>query len=149
VNYNYGFGAIDAFAAVQLAVGWTSVPPETSFASGVVAVNKVIPNNSTVGLTRIVEVPANVRVESVELILNIATTNIGDLRIVLTAPSGTESLLAVTRPDPTDNYTNFVFTSRRHWDELAAGTWTIKISDHGLQALPTWTNYQLKIYGTP
>ncbi len=148
VNYNYGFGAVDAFAAVQLAAGWTNVPAETSFTTGVVAVNKVIPDNTPSGLTRLVNVPANIRVESVELILNIATTNVGELRIVLTAPSGTQSLFAVPRADPTDNYTNFVFTSRRHWDEFSAGAWTIKISDHAPQVAATWASYQLKIYGT-
>jgi subtilisin family serine protease len=149
INYNYGFGAVDAFAAVQLAAGWAGVPAETSFATGVVAVNKLIPDNSAAGLTRLVSVPENLRVESVELILNITTMTIGELRIALTSPAGTESVLALPRSDPTDNYTNFVFTSRRHWDEPSAGNWTIKISDHSTQVVSTWTNYQLKIYGTP
>lgn len=148
VNYNYGFGAVDVWAAIQLAAGWTNVPAESSLTTGVVAVNTVIPDNNTTGITRTVSASA-FNVESVELVLNISMTYVGDLQVLLTSPSGTQSLLAAVRADPTDNYTNYIFTSRRHWDENASGTWTINISDRAATDVATWTNYTLNIFGTP
>ena len=134
INYNYGFGAIDVYAAIQLAAGWANMPAETSITSGVVAVNSQVPDNNTVGVTRLFNTATNINVESVELVLNIAMAYVGDLQIVLTSPSGTQSLLAGVRADATDNYTNYVFTTRRSWDETSAGTWTIDISDRGATA---------------
>jgi hypothetical protein len=148
INYNYGFGAVDVFSAIQLATGWTNVAAESSLTTGVVAVNTQIPDNNTTGVTRQVTAPA-FNVESIELVLNVAMTYVGDLQVLVTAPSGTQSLLAAIRADATDNYTNYVFTSLRHWDEDAAGTWTIKIHDGAAQDVATWTNYTFNLYGTP
>lgn len=147
INYNYGFGAIDANALTALAASWANVGPEVSFSTGTILVNAAIPDNSTAGLTRTYQVPANIRIESYELVLSATTTYVGDLRIQVTAPSGTKSLLAAVRADPTDNYSSYIFTSRRCWDELSAGTWSINISDRAAGNAATWTNYQLKIYG--
>ena len=148
VNYNYGFGAVDAHAAVLMAQAWTNVGPEVGLTTGVVAVNTAIPDNNPTGVTRTVNAATGLSVESIELVLNITTTYVGDLQIRVTSPSGVQSLLAATRADPTDNYVNYVFTSRRHWDESAAGTWTIHIADQGAADLATWTNYELRIFGT-
>jgi subtilisin-like proprotein convertase family protein len=88
-------------------------------------------------------------VESVELVLNVTMTYVGDLQVMVTSPSGTQSLLAAIRADATDNYVNYIFTSRRHWDEDASGTWTIKIHDGAAQDVATWTNYTFNVFGTP
>lgn len=148
INYNYGFGAVDVFAAIQLAAGWANVAAESSLTTGVVAVNTTIPDNNTTGVTRQVTAGA-FNVESVELVLNITMTYVGDLQVLLTSPSGTQSLLAAVRADATDNYVSYIFTSRRHWDESAAGTWTINISDRAATDVATWTNYTLNIFGRP
>jgi subtilisin-like proprotein convertase family protein len=58
-------------------------------------------------------------------------------------------LFAEPRVDGTDNYTNYVFTSRRHFEEMSAGTWTIKIADLTPQFAATWTSFRLNVYGTP
>ena len=149
INYNYGCGAIDVWAAIQLAAGWTNVPSETSVQSAVLAVNTTIPDNNTAGVTRTFTTSSNINVENVEIVLNATMTYVGDLQIVLTSPSGTQSLLAGVRADATDNYTNYVFTTRRCWDESSAGTWSLNISDRAASDVATWTNWQIKIYGTP
>jgi subtilisin-like proprotein convertase family protein len=148
VNHAYGFGAVDAFEAVSLAGSWVNVGPETMVDSGVILVNALIPNNDPVGLTEAIEIDDDIRIESVELILNIDTTYAGDLQIVLTGPEGTESVLATQRGDSSDGYVDFIFTSLRHWDETSAGTWTVDISDHAAGDQATWIDYRLKIYGT-
>ena len=148
INYNYGFGAVDGGAAVALAEGWTPVGPEVGVDSGVVEVNESIPDNNTVGVTRSVEITESIRIESIELILNAQTNFLGDLRIVLIGPEGTESLLATERPDGQDDYEDYIFTSLRHWDERSAGLWSVKISDHRSGDVALWTNFSLRFYGT-
>lgn len=148
ISYSYGFGAVDAGAAVSLAQSWTKAAHELSADSGVIAVNAAIPDNNTTGISQTLAVTRDLRIEAVELILNIDSTYIGDLRIELTAPSGLKSLLANTRIDQQDDYTNYVFTSVRHWDERSPGTWTINVSDRAAADLATWVDYRLRIYGT-
>jgi subtilisin-like proprotein convertase family protein len=98
-------------------------------------------------VTRSLSVGAEIRIETVELVLNVTTSFVGDLRIVLTAPSGTESILALPRSDSTDGYVDYVFTSRRCWDEFSAGTWTVNISDRAAGDEGTWDDLRLVIHG--
>ena len=52
VSHKYGFGVIDASAAVNLAATWTNVEPEINFQSGLLDVpDRQIPDNSAPGIT--------------------------------------------------------------------------------------------------
>ena len=51
IHYNYGFGVVDAEAAVNLAKTWTNVGPELSVSSGLVTVGEVIPDNDSTGVS--------------------------------------------------------------------------------------------------
>ncbi len=148
VNHKYGFGAIDAQAAVDWAASWRNVGPQLTATSGLVAVNQAIPDNSAAGVSSTITLPDDIRIESVEVVLNATHTNRGDLRIVLTSPSGTESILAEKHDDSGDNYNNWVFCSKRLWDEGSAGDWTIKISDGKAGHAGTFNSWQLNIFGT-
>ncbi|MBX3359730.1 MAG: S8 family serine peptidase [Phycisphaeraceae bacterium] len=149
ISYDYGFGAVDAAAAVSLAQAWPLVQPEQSFATPLLNVATPIPNASTPGVTRTTLVGSFLNVETAELVLNVSHTAVGDLRVTLTSPSGTVSEFATPHPDPTDNYTGFVFTTARCWDERSNGVWTVSISDEqGPADSGTFNSWQLKIYGT-
>jgi subtilisin-like proprotein convertase family protein len=147
LNVNYGYGALDATAATALAATWINLPPEQSDSSGQLSVNTTIPDNDTVGLTRNANIAANFTVESVEVKLNVSHTNVGDLYIKLVSPSGQSSVLAKTRPDPTNNYSNFIFTSNRHFGESSQGVWTLEISDRDAGVTGTWSNFTVTVYG--
>lgn len=149
INYNYGFGAVDAGAAVELAETWRNVGAERKATSGVLPVGEAVPEGDLKGLVRTFVMPQNLRVESVEVVLNATTLYAGDLRITLTSPWGTESLLAATRSDATDHYTDYLFTSVRHWDEPSAGVWTMRIADLGAGDAAVWDDWTLNVYGTP
>lgn len=149
ISYDYGFGALDAGAAVTLARNWTPVAPVQPFDSGVVAVNAAIPDNNAAGLTRTIWVPPGLRIEHVELVMNATTTYAGDLYITLTSPSATPSVLAENRDDPQDNLNDYLFTTVRCWGEEAGGIWTVRVSDRGPLDLATWNSFRLRIYGTP
>jgi len=152
VNYNYGYGAIDATAAVIAALGWHNVPALMSIDTGVVTVNQDIPDapvGANPGVSIDIPVTGNIRVEAVELFLNATTTSIGNLRVVLTSPAGVDSLLAVPRTvDTQDNFTNALFTSRRHWDEPSIGTWRVRIADEIAGTQAQWQDARIRIWGS-
>lgn len=147
INYNYGFGAVDAGALTALAKQWANVGAEISYDSGEIVVGAAVPDNNAAGVTVNLQAPANIRIESFELIFSATTTFAGDLRIQVTAPSGTRSIVAVTRNDPTENYEDYVFTSLRSWDENSRGTWSINVSDRAAGNAAFWTGYRLRIHG--
>lgn len=144
----YGFGAIDAHAAVLLAQSWQSVEPEIVADSGVLHVEIDIPDNSPTGVTFTIDMPDPISVEHAELILGVETNYVGDLSFTLTSPTGTVSVLAEPRDDPQNNLNQRVFTSVRHWDEPGAGTWTIHIADRGPLDFATWDTARIALYGT-
>ncbi len=149
INERYGYGAVDAAAAVALAETWRRASHEISADSGVVPVQLAIPDNNTTGVTQSLEISEDLRLESVEVVLNVTTTYVGDLEIVLTSPDGTQSVLARRRNDSTDHLNNFVFTSERLWDERSAGTWSLRMADLASGDRATWVNWQLVLHGTP
>jgi len=65
------------------------------------------------------------------------------------SPSGFTSVLAEPRNDPTVNYTAYVFTTARHWDEPAAGTWTLRVSDRTAGTTGTLNSWRLRVYSRP
>ena len=148
VNHKYGFGAIDAQAAVNLATSWTNVAPEASASTGLLTVGADIPDDDPTGVTSTVFVPEAIKIEQVEVVLNATHTYRGDLRVVLTSPAGTESVLAETHGDNGDNYSSWVFTTVRNWDELSYGEWTLTISDGFNFDVGTFDSWQLNFYGT-
>jgi subtilisin-like proprotein convertase family protein len=152
INDKYGFGAIDALPAVNMAKTWTPVAPEISATVGPVNVNANIPDNNATGVTSTVVVPAsqNVQIEHVEVVFNAQHTYRGDLRVVLTSPSGTQSVLADQRlEDSDDNYTGWVFSTVRDWGETSQGQWTIKVSDLFSADVGVFQDWSLRFYGVP
>jgi subtilisin-like proprotein convertase family protein len=148
VSHKYGFGAIDAQAAVDVALGWTNVAPEVS-ASVSQSVNQPIPDNDPAGVVSTLAFSEPIRIEQVEVVFNATHPYRGDLRVVLTSPSGTQSILAERRDaDNGANYNNWRFSSTRHWDELSLGQWTLSVSDRAADDLGTFNSWQLIIYGT-
>ncbi len=147
VSYSYGFGAVRALDAAMLAKVWHPIPPEHIVTSGTRVITTAIPDGNASGLTRTLTIPDDVVVEAIELKLNVTTTYVGDLNVMLRSPTGTESILAATRTDSTDNFADTILTSRRNWGERAAGTWTVTISDPVLGDPAVWQTARLTAYG--
>ncbi len=149
LHERYGFGAIDAGAALTIAQDWQTIGDERTAASGLITLNQAIPDNDPAGLTQTVEIPESFRVESVELALNIPGTFVGDLDVRITSPAGTETIFAEQRDgDFNDGYIDWIFTSTRHWGEDSAGVWTISVSDRAEGDLHTWQDFELRIFGS-
>ncbi|MEX0714741.1 MAG: Ig-like domain-containing protein, partial [Pirellulales bacterium] len=146
VNHKYGFGAINANDAVDLAAVWSPVLPETSFSTPTINVNRPIPEGF-VGAKSTAQLDTDITLEWVEVVLNVTHANIGDLRVRLTSPDGTTSVLADTRNDGTDNYNNWVFSTTHSWGESSAGTWTLEVADLRTGEVGTFNSWSMNFYG--
>ena len=148
VSHKYGFGVVDASAAVNLALNWNNVDEEISFLSGNIDMNDLnIPDNSN-AVTDSVSVSESIKVEHVEVIVDISHDYRGDLEIILTSPQGTQNILSEKHGDSGNNWNNWMFTSVHNWDEDSTGTWTISVQDQGNDDDGTFHDWELNIYGT-
>ncbi len=148
VNHKYGFGVVDAAAAVNLAKTWTNVGPEVSASSGTITVGRAIPDNNATGITSSFTLGADIRMESVEIVFSATHARRGNLQVVLIAPSGTKSVLAEKHADTGANYSGWVFSTVRDWGESSKGTWTLTVSDLTSGTTGTFGSWALNVYGT-
>ncbi|MBX7259916.1 MAG: S8 family serine peptidase, partial [Candidatus Hydrogenedentes bacterium] len=150
-NPSYGFGRIDATAAVNAAGTWTNVAASAPSLTASKATAVAIPDNNTAGVTQTVSISGNTgfEVEHVEVTVNITHPYRGDLRVFLTSPSGMVSQLASERAgDSGDNFSNWKFTSVAHWGENPNGTWQLKVADVFTPDTGTLNSWSIQIYGT-
>ena len=168
-NHEYGFGMVDARAAVDLARGWTNVPPlESVDAVSQAAVTIPPPSGSTLQtVTTTLTLDTGIRfTEFVEINTDFMHTSFRDMDIELVSPSGAVSKLAVpfntryydatyVRPDgttldgpyfvPLDG--EFRFGSARHLGEDPNGQWTLRLTDHFPDLGGTLRSWSLKVHG--
>ena len=153
INHSYGFGVVDAGAAVELAEGWTPVAGAIeTFSTATQAVNLVIPDSNATGVSSTINVSGSGIdfIEFIEIQISIVHTYTGDLRIVLTSPGGTESVLAYTRVCSgscgTIN-TSWRYSSVRQLGEAADGMWRLRVIDGASIDVGTFQNWRLHFYG--
>jgi len=151
----YGFGTVDASAAVNMAKTYTlslGTFVNTGFIqSGTLVLP--IPDQSATGASNGISVPAGpVQViEAVQIRVNVTHPFVGELGIELTSPAGMRSVLK----NITDGYfsavnlSNQIFLSNAFYGENPTGTWTIKVVDgFGLNtSTGTLTGWAIRVYG--
>jgi subtilisin family serine protease len=143
-NHKYGFGIVDAGAAVQQALRHVNLPEYKNVHSGVVAVNKALNDNQPVETG--VEINENIVVETVEVYIVAQHQVRGDLTITLTSPFGTVSVLQETHNDRNANI-NWKYATVRSWGESSRGKWTVTVEDKRSGNSGSFTSFQLVIYG--
>ena len=174
-NHEYGFGVVDAGAAMDLARGWTSLPPLAKQSVNSTGGSVAVPDSQTTvnsSLTVASDVdgatceyrngafqtvtsghvpPASVDfVEFVEVNTDFEAPAFRDLTVKLVSPSGAVSTLAVPKPEGERVGLEevFRFGSARHLGEDPAGTWTLEISDDRSGGTAgTLNGWCLTIYG--
>ncbi len=159
----YGFGAVDAKAAVDLASTYTSYRSSRfgrtcNVASGSYASSSgkgssaaVIPDKSVSGMTASLSISSSscqTQVEAVQVDLQVTHPRTSDLGIFLVSPSGTTSLLLQPFNRFADtNDLNMVLTSQAFYGENTSGNWTIKVIDYRTGNVGTLDSWTLKVYG--
>jgi subtilisin family serine protease len=150
-NDNYGFGLVDATAAVRLAETWqkqSHYANEAKTAKDAGITKEVaIPDGGEVTFNFTLQ--PGIRIENIELEFAIQHEEFGDLIVILTSPSGTQSTLLyrtgdaraseltvaslvargfdVKRADFTE--LEHTLSSNDFWSEDSGGVWKLQIAD--------------------
>lgn len=157
VSDNFGFGMVDANAAVQAAATWTPVHSELHIDSLTQALpNGAVPEGALGGLNSLSNIDtfvteSGLHVEWIEITINATVQDNDDLMLVLQSPSGTQSILSAPGGFTTQqDINNFTFTTNQFWDEDAEGVWTLQALDTGVGdgQNATIDDWQMTIYGT-
>lgn len=154
VSHTYGFGRVDAKAAVAAAREWQPLGPETEVSASA-APDRWIPDASTTGVTSAItlgSVRPRLKIEYAEVVLNAPHRYWHDLEVTLIAPSGTRSILSPSAiPDATDGATGFLewrFGSALHFGESSRGTWRLRVRDLHRGDRGRFADWTLRLYGT-
>ena len=151
-NHEYGFGMVDAKAAVDLASAWTNVRALRDITAESSVINLAIPDLPSSGTPRIVTASLTVDpyvqfVEFVEVNAHFNHPYFRDLTVELVSPSGAVSTLSPSAPVRGSLTTEFRFGSARHLGEDAAGEWTLRIKDLDRLGSGMLMSWGLTIYG--
>jgi subtilisin family serine protease/subtilisin-like proprotein convertase family protein len=145
VNHKYGFGMVDAEAAVALATFWRTSQPEIISTTGNLQVGLFIPDGESASHSFTVDVDRGA-IEHVEISFSTDEfTYGGDYRVELVSPAGTRSVLSDRHNDRND-YDNWLFSTVRHWGESLVGEWTLEVHDVFPQDDGYWQNWQLNFF---
>jgi len=150
-NHKYGFGVVDAQAAVTLASTWVNVGPELTFTTPLSSPTVAIPDFPAAGVSNTINVASSgiANIEFIEITFSaLDHTHSGDLEITLTSPAGTISRLAELHAcSPCTAHNGWVFGSARHLGEVANGVWTLTVTDLVTGNVGTFQSWRLKFYG--
>ncbi len=166
-NHEYGFGVVDAEAAVTLASDWTNLPTyievTAKWDGAAVAVPDLPSSGTAVPLERTVNVGPDVEfTEFVEIDIEFVAVRGDDVRrfreleIELDSPSGTVSVLApaindgviCVVNDPCGLKGGFRFGSSKHLGEDPEGEWKLRITDRKTGSTPgTLESWSFTVYG--
>ena len=147
---DYGYGEVDALAAVRLAETWTSQSTEINQFSTSASNSASLTAKAGQTLTSTISVTSGIQIEHVVVNANITFGNLADLTLTLIAPDGTKSNLIVANTDKgTATLTSFDanLMSTADWGEQSAGTWTLQVSNKTTGQPITLENWALNLYG--
>ena len=148
VSHKYGFGAVDANAAVTMSSGWTNVEDEVNLSIGPMNSNFDLGDGISGWDDFNITITDDLTIESVDVTVDISHDYRGELEIVLVSPTGKESWLAEERSDSGDDYDNWTFNTVHHWDESSLGEWQLRIRDGDSGNNGTLNHWSLVIHGT-
>ena len=144
----YGFGAVNAGAAVAMAQSYASQLGQWQKLSVSQNFNQDIPDATGSALQVSINQPDDITVEAVQLDLQIAHSYLGNLSIVLVSPSGTRSVLLTPfglYDDDVDFDANLL--SNAFYGEAGAGDWQLQIYDLMQADTGSLVSVTLNVYG--
>lgn len=158
INHNYGYGAVDATAAVSLAKTWQNIPAQkTAAASAALTTPMAIADNSAATASTIHLSNSGIsKLEFVDVNVTSNHAEVGDLEITVTSPAGTVSTLTnvhdckngdavVSCGSSPDNSMHFGVV--RLIGEAADGNWTLSVRDGKTNHTGALIAWNIKAYG--
>ncbi len=160
VNHKYGFGIVDAQAAVATARTFVPGAPEVRFTAPLVSPNAALADNSSAAVSSSVSVTSSgiTQLEWVEVTATVTHARSGDVELVLEHGGGTRSVLhrvhtcaddEVTMTESCSDIDAYTFASVRHLDEPGNGTWTLKARDGRSGTTGRLVSWRLTLFGRP
>lgn len=132
----YGFGVVDALAAVEAAKTWINYGTEKSIVVDSGPINLPIADDATTGSTSTITVASKedtiFTTEAVTVYLDLDYASRGDLKVILTSPLGTESVLTPgKRPENVhlQGDERWKLLTVRAYGENPNGDWKITLRD--------------------
>jgi|GEM_PF-556408 len=150
-NNKYGFGQVDALAAVNMAkTGYTLLTAEyqSGFtSSGVLSLS--IPDDSSTGVTDVISFGTSKTIEAIQIKVSVTHANIGEIGIELTSPAGTKSIITQVNNslDGITDLTSKQLLTNAFYGENSSGNWTIKLIDGASGNTGTLTGWELNVIG--
>ncbi|XP_078656990.1 proprotein convertase subtilisin/kexin type 6-like isoform X1 [Branchiostoma floridae x Branchiostoma belcheri] len=149
-----GFGLIDAGRLTSLAANWTSVP-EQVVCTYKPFEDRIIPQDERLEASVSVS-PQSCEnrtihhMEHVLLTVNITFPHRGHIRIVITSPENTTSVIVPGRPTDEEPDLAWTFMTIHHWGERAQGTWILHVENTHPQLNSTGVlhDWEVAFYGT-
>lgn len=158
-NEDYGFGVVDADAAVTLASSWTNVGTFKNYSKTVGAGGVSLPLNSEITSSTTVSGSGISKIEFIEVRVSMNHEDWGELDIKLERDGGLTSTLAKSHDcyhsqtyaviDCAVPGNTFRFGVAKHMGEAADATWRLKVTDKVSSANATGTlnSWTIKFYG--
>lgn len=146
-SHSYGFGLVDAHAAVRLAETWElqHTYNNLDIITGLNTDTVIIPGGA--GLTTsTITLTDDVIIDRIEVTIDITHENAHQLDIALVSPDGTRSILADNAPY-NDEIPTFTFNTVANWGEHAQGTWTLEVSNGAGADAGTIDTWSVRILG--
>ncbi|WP_269326187.1 putative Ig domain-containing protein [Chromobacterium piscinae] len=163
VSHDYGFGEVDARAAVRLAESWMTQQTGAnevvySAASGQL---NLVANGGAV-IQSALAMQSGLQIEHVEVDLDAAVGRLGDVVVSLVAPNGTRSILLNREGKVPAGFKGasdadvgstrsgafrYTFMTTHDWGELSTGNWTLQVSDANGGQPVTLNHWALRLYG--
>ncbi len=127
-SHSFGAGLLNVSGALELAAEWTNLG---ALISAAVASEEGgdIPDEGD-GVTKTLDF-SNIsgRVEHAVLTVSVTHAKRGDLEFSIVSPAGTRSVAEARPNDENADFTDYVFTSVRHWGESSVGNWKVIVKD--------------------
>ncbi len=156
VSDSFGFGIVDAGAAANAASTWNNVSDELKATTNTILSNPyTIPEGNLGGLNSLADagswdVKDTLKVEWVELTLDLNLPEQDEVMLAVQSPAGTRSvLMAPGGNDSTGFNGERTLITNQFWGETSDGEWSIEVLDTNNDGdSATISNAYLDIYGT-
>lgn len=161
---DYGFGEVDARAAVRLSEAWMTQSTganEYVYSASSGALGQPLAAGAT--LTSSIAMNAGLNVEHVEIDFDAQVGRLGDLTLKLISPDGTQSVLLNRQGKVPDGMPGasaadvgstqagafkYTFMSTHDFGEHSAGNWTLQVTDAASGLPVTLNSWSLRLYGS-